>query len=283
MSDLQLPMDIRKRDAELVLQHSGVLDWKEDVMYLRAQMTKEQPGSLAAFDARQKKKDLRKLKEKVNLEAKASKEKLTRAELEERKENIENEQVAEQQVDENDNDKSYTQGRSLIDVMGPISLTCDARNISVRDRTVVAASVVNALGPSLGITLDDTNVNKSTAWRKGQKKRLQKSKQIREEFTCPDRVVVHWDGKTLTLRGNVKSTRVCVYLSGVEAEQTRKLLGIPEAKSGRGEDEFGVVKEHLVKWEVREEVVGMVFDTTSSNTGETSGACRYGGEYCLTY
>ena len=122
MSDLELSLDIRNQDAELDLLHTGVLDWKEDVMYLRAQMTKEQNGILAAFDAHQKKKDLQKLKEKVNLEAKASKEKLTRAELEERKENIENERVVEQQVDENDNDKSYTRRRSG----GPISLTCNA-------------------------------------------------------------------------------------------------------------------------------------------------------------
>ena len=120
MSDLELSLDIRNQDAELDLLHTGVLDWKEDVMYLRAQMTKEQNGILAAFDAHQKKKDLQKLKEKVNLEAKASKEKLTGAE--ERKENIENERVVEQQIDENDNDKSYTPRRSG----GPISLTCDA-------------------------------------------------------------------------------------------------------------------------------------------------------------
>ena len=177
----------------------------------------------------------RTLKKKVNSEVKASKEKLTRAELEERKENIENEQVVEQQVDENDIDKSYTPRRSLIHVMGSIYLTCDAKNTSVRDCISVAASVVNALGPSLGINLDDTNVNKSRAWRKGQKMRPQKSKQIREEFTRSDKVVVHWDGKTLvlTLRGNTKSTRICVYLSGVDAEQTRKLLEIPEAKSGK--------------------------------------------------
>ena len=39
-------------------------------------------------------------------------------------------------------------------------------------------------------------------------------------------------------------------------------------------DEFEVVKEHLIKWRVKEQVVGMVFDTTASNTGEHSGACR---------
>ena len=98
---------------------------------------------------------------------------------------------------------------------------------------------------------------------------------MRAEFSCPDRVVVHWDGKTLTLRGRVESKRVCIYLSGVEAVNMIKLLGIPECSTGKGIDEFELVRDYLVKWEVRKQVIGMVFDTTNSNSGEHSGACRY--------
>ena len=158
-----------------------------------------------------------------------------------------------------------------IEVMKKISLTCDARNISIRDRTVVAASVANALG----IDIDQTDISKTTAWRTGQKARIEKARDIIDTYECPDKVVVHWDGKTLTLRGRIESIRVCVYLSGVDAEKTRKLLGIPKTESGKGVDEFEVVKEHLIKWNVKEQVVGMVFDTTASNSGEHSGACRY--------
>ena len=68
---------------------------------------------------------------------------------------------------------------------------------------------------------------------------------------------------------------MCVYLSGVEEEQTRKLLRIPETSSGKGVVEFRVVKEHLESWSVKEQVKGMVFDTTASNSGDQSGACRY--------
>ena len=39
--------------------------------------------------------------------------------------------------------------------------------------------------------------------------------------------------------------------------------------------EFSVVKESLEEWGVKEQVLGMVFDTTASNSGEYSGACRY--------
>ena len=86
--------------------------------------------------------------------------------------------------------------------------------------------------------------------------------------------MAHWDGKTMTLRGRIESKRVCIYLSGVDAEETRKLLGIPQCISGKGIDEFEVTKEFLVEWKVKEQLVGMVFDTTASNSGEHSGACR---------
>ena len=208
-----MPFDIRKVEAEVILQNSGILDWKEDMVYLRAQMTKEQPGSVDTFDGRQEMVDARKLKTQTTLKATAAR--VKKRELEERKETIENEAV-EDVVGKNYNDESYTRGKNLIDVIGKISQTCDARNISLGERTVLAASVVSALG----FNINDTNINKTTAWRKGQKVRLQKPKEIRECFICPEKVVVHgWDGKTLTLRGNEKSTRVCVYLSGVDADQ----------------------------------------------------------------
>ena len=178
-------------------------------------------------------------------------------------------------IDENDNDidfemKKAKKVKKKIDVMGKISLTCDALNVSIRDRTVMAASVANALG----VDIDTTNINKTTAGKEGLKLRLEKSADILANFDCPDKVVLHWDGKTLKLKGRIESKRVCIFISGVDAAKTRKLLGIPEVESGKGVDEFEVVKEYLVKWKVKEQIIGMVFDTTVSNSGEHSGACR---------
>ena len=160
--------------------------------------------------------------------------------------------------------------KKTIDVMGKISLTADSLNISVRDRTVMADSVVNALG----LDENNTNVSKTSSWRKGQTARIEKADQIKDNFVCPDMVVLHWDGKTLKLRGNIKSNRVCVYLSGVSEESYRKLLGIPECCSGKGADEADLVQEILELWSVKYQVIGMVFDTTASNNGAETGACK---------
>ena len=112
-----------------------------------------------------------------------------------------------------------------------------------------------------------------TSRRRGQQERLKKAKEIRAEFVLPQSVVVHWDGKMLRLRGKILSNRVCVYISGVDQE-LRKLLGIPEAKDGTGEAEFNIVRNALEQWMVKEEVVGLVFDTTATNTGKEKGCCR---------
>ena len=87
--------------------------------------------------------------------------------------------------------------------------------------------------------------NGTSAWRRGQTARIEKAYQMKDNFVCPDMVVLHWDGKTLKLRGNIKSNRVCVYLSGVSEESYRKLHGIPECCSGKGADEADLVQDML--------------------------------------
>ena len=226
----------------------------------------------------------RELQMKIDLErhlkeeqTKANTEEKKRARLEELQSisDIYTEQDTQDQheMDMNMNDEDFSASdikKKKIDIMGKISVTCDARNISLRDRIFVASSVCNAVG----IPIKDTNISLGTSWYQGSKVRLDKADEIKNKFVCPDKVVAHWDGKTLTLRGRIESKRVAIYISGVDGEHTRKLLGIPECVSGQGKDEFEVTKKFLVQWKVKEQLVGMVFDTTASNSGQHSGACR---------
>ena len=155
--------------------------------------------------------------------------------------------------------------------MGYIATTADARGISVRDRTALAASVAN----SFGLYLADTNINVNSAWRKGQSNRLSLAEKVKEDFVCPPRVALHWDGKTLKVKGSQKSGRVCVYLSAIDESKTKKLLAVPETKSGTGKAEAEVVENVLIDWQVKQQVDSLVFDTTASNTSGEVGACHY--------
>ena len=96
--------------------------------------------------------------------------------------------------------KTRSRKKPRLDIMGQISLVCDARNTSTRNQVVLAAATVKACG----INIMDTNISKSVAWVKGRKVRLVKAKEVKlpskDHFVCPEKMVVHWDGTTLMLR-----------------------------------------------------------------------------------
>lgn len=79
----------------------------------------------------------------------------------------------------------------------------------------------------------------------------------------------------MKLKGNLMSNRVAVYVAGTDAKRVIKLLGCPETPFGTGEAESGVVKEVMMKWNIRHQVVNLVFDTTASNSSGEVGACTY--------
>ena len=154
--------------------------------------------------------------------------------------------------------------------MGPITLTSDRVWASFQARAMIAASTVNALG----LDIADTNISVTTAWRRAQDVRLKTSSNIKQNYKPPENSIVHWDGKIVNLKGNSTSNRVCVYVSGAGNDTSKKLLSVPETPNGTGEAEARVVTDSLESWNIKEEVKGIVFDTTSSNSGAHSGACK---------
>ena len=98
------------------------------------------------------------------------------------------------------------------DIMGAIAVTGDRLGLSVRKKTMLAASVCSAVG----IDIQDTNVSTTSAWRRTRKERLDTAKAVKDNFVKPKYVTVHWDGKILKVNGNMQSNRVAVYITSVE-------------------------------------------------------------------
>ena len=201
--DLQMPLNIAKQKAADIIRSSGIKDWQEEVAYLSAQLSKEQVGCPGPMDFRQKKRDNRLLKTMSVSDQSAAKRQAEEDNLERLKKEENNQEVNSNEMEEkkDEEDKTYKNkkadmqgGKRKINVMGPISLTADARNLSLRDSVVMAASVSKAMG----VNIDDTNISKSTAWYQRSKERVKRAEKVMDEFVCPDKVVVHWDGKTLT-------------------------------------------------------------------------------------
>ena len=129
--DLDLPFDIRRVDAETVIQDSGIMYWREEVEHLENQMTREQVGSVGGHDMRQKKRDDRVLKGEVGKENTDTEKANKVKELQKNKAEYEKNETN-TALDENDNDGDFKIKRTRnkkIDVMGKISLTCDAKKL----------------------------------------------------------------------------------------------------------------------------------------------------------
>ena len=89
-----------------------------------------------------------------------------------------------------------------------------------------------------------------------------------QSWSPPEVSLVHWDSKLMsTLDGAGTEERVPVLLSGVGGT---KLLGVPAlpADVPMGQAIAQVTSEALQQWQAQTTVAGMVFDTTSSNTGD---------------
>ena len=96
---------------------------------------------------------------------------------------------------------------------------------------------------------------------------------IEENWTPPSIANLHWDGKLMaTLDGASQQERLPVLLSGVG-----KLLGVPAIPHKSTEKTGDFISEVSIKlieeWNCAECVAGMVFNTTSSNTGCKTTAC----------
>ena len=190
---MDTPFNILKTNGEEILKKAGIKDWEEDLQHLRNQLLPSQVGACDGFDFRQKKRDER---VRVDQERKVRHQQQELQRLKEIK--VDDATAAENDDDETDVEELDEEFKSpnekkakMIDVMGPISMTADARGLSIRDRTALAAAVVNAVG----LDIRKTNVNVTSACTLAQKRRISITKEVKENFTCPEEVSLHFDSK----------------------------------------------------------------------------------------
>ena len=200
---LDTPMNLAKRDSWSIFEKSGILDWKEDFTHLENQLAKDQKGGVAGYDLSQKEVDDENAEERR---------------LQDEENNLIFNDDNANDSDENDTNwvPPECKGRrkkQKADIMGDVSLTGDRLGLSVRQRAMFAATVCHAAQ----VPISETNISKTTAWRRGQKKRVTKAAEIKEKLNPPDCIIGHWAGKC--------SERCCVYVSGVEENKTIGTMG----------------------------------------------------------
>ena len=98
---------------------------------------------------------------------------------------------------------------------------------------------------------------------------------IKSDWTPPRIDLLQWNGKLmLTLDGFRKEERLPVLISGIGGS---KLLGVPAISSKSSDSAGKLIAQATVplleEWDCKDCVIGMVFDTTASNTGHKTAGC----------
>ena len=144
----------------------------------------------------------------------------------------------------------------------------DRVNLPDRGAVFVAGAVAKALGHDIG----DITLSRRSVRRSRMEGRREAAAAEEDDFSLKGPLLLHWDGKLLPdIDGSKKNVdRIAVLVTGNGEE---KLLGVPKATSGTGEQQATACIDCIEKWGVKDQVHGIVFDTTSSNTGLHRGAC----------
>ena len=139
----------------------------------------------------------------------------------------------------------------------------------------VAMRTIAATMQSLGAPIEKFSISVTTFHRARTDYRETHYNETKENFKPDVPLVVHWDGKMIANiegSGNVERLSVLVTGRGVE-----KLLGVPKLPDSKGEAIATAVVASLHEWDASNlinNLCGMSFDTTASNTGSEKGACN---------
>ncbi|KAL7293071.1 hypothetical protein TKK_0013515 [Trichogramma kaykai] len=132
-----------------------------------------------------------------------------------------------------------------------------------------AALILNAASVDRGA--QDASTTKIRSCLRRKRKRVRDEIKTNVEDLSFDPVTVHWDGKTLKRsRDNCKVEILPVVVSSGSDEQ---LLSCPFLAHGTGEEIGTAVQQSLDLWKIKN-IKSMCYDTTSTNTGIHSGACK---------
>ena len=133
-----------------------------------------------------------------------------------------------------------------------------------------ASSLLSAIISACDGDPSKVSLNYTTAYRYSVEVHNTIAQKIKSDWVPPGIGLLHWDGKLMeTLDGASKEERLPVLLSGIGGT---KVLGVSAIQSTNPEPMGKQIAVHtvalLVEWNCKDSVCGMVFDTTSTNTGK---------------
>ena len=132
-------------------------------------------------------------------------------------------------------------------------------NLSLNQATEITAAILK----SSGVDLDSVAISKLRV--NDIVKKMED--EIKLSFVAPEFCVLHWDGKVMVDPHKKLSDRLAILISGIPGYEQGNLLGVPEVvdsiKSSQATATFSLVQQ----WDLADNIVGLSFDTTASNSG----------------
>ncbi|KAG0700640.1 hypothetical protein GWK47_025517 [Chionoecetes opilio] len=146
----------------------------------------------------------------------------------------------------------------------PVAAALDRTRISDRTAVHLFTAVHGA----------DATPARSTVRRHRRSAREKMAKEIKAEMTVnvpAVPLIIHWDGKLVEgMAGEGIAERLPILVSG---DGIQKLLMVPKLAAGTGVLTGQAVYDAAKEWDLVDNIIGMCFDTTVSNTGLKEGAC----------
>ena len=268
------------RDKVRSTRHEAAAE--EDIAWLEKLMKGEKTGGIAGVDTKHKKRVLSKEnllkseqarvmkeKERINMECKARKKLQFHSESES------------DDHSESDPDDIVTfqcekrVKKDFITLTLPANLaqhpiitdTADRLNLTHHD----LYQTLGAITAAGKINSEDVKLSKSTVRRKRLKNREARAKNIVQDMCEKSTTMIltlHWDGKIMAdLQQEVKD-RLAISISGYPHFTEGKLITVADIKNGKGRTMADKIIQELQNADLLQQKYGaIVFDTTSSNTG----------------
>lgn len=250
---------------------------EEDKAFLMAQREKGRRGAMSSVDTVLAKKE-KKRAEKLIKEQERRKKSFSEADRLRQQVILESSTSSDTDVTDNQPPCTSSSISSPPPTKRGRNIVLNSDLVSMLDRNKVstrsAVMVIGAAAKALGHDVTPLTLNKTSIHRQRQQHRKEMARSIQMNFHPDAALIVHWDGKLLQdLIGREKVDRLPILVSSCGPEHGTQLLAVPKLASGTGAAEANAVFEALNNWKVADRVVGMSFDTTSSNTGLKTGAC----------
>ncbi len=158
------------------------------------------------------------------------------------------------------------------------------RRMSHRDTTGIMGHVIKLGGASLKPFV----ISKSSSDRHRKKEVESLAMKIKKDFIAdiPEHVILHWDSKVIQYVDHHTDDRLAVVVSSPSDGTKPMFIASPLIPDSTGLSQKQALVNVVLDWNIpKENIVGLCWDTTASNTGAYKGSAtlfeRYTGHACF--